>query len=81
MYMVITLKNAWSIGIILYLRNTYMYLQTLFTGSQEDHEVIPIYVYLCDFAKSCLLSFCLNTGIARVQASVVGKKPGGLPSC
>ena len=50
-----------------------MYLQTLFTGSQEDHEVIPIYIYLCDFAKSCLLSFRLNTGIARVQASVVGK--------
>ena len=47
MYMVITLKNAWSIGIILYLRNTYMYLQTLFTGSQEDHEVIPIYIYIC----------------------------------
>ena len=38
-----------------------------------------IYIYLCDFAKSCLLSFRLNTGIARVQASVVGKKPGGLP--
>ena len=37
--------------------------------------------YLCDFAKRCPLSFCLNTGIARVQASVAGKKPGGLPSC
>lgn len=58
-----------------------MYLQTLFTGSQEDHEVIPIYIYPCDFAKSCLLSFRLNTGIARVQASVVRKKPGGLASC
>ena len=35
--------------------------------------------YLCDFAKRCPLSFRLNTGI--VQASVAGKKPGGLPSC
>ena len=36
---------------------------------------------LCDFAKRCPLSFCLNTGIARVQASVAGKKPEGLLSC
>ena len=42
---------------------------------------IYIYIYLCDFAKRCLLSFRLNTGIARVQASVAGKKTGGLPSC
>ena len=48
MYTVITLKTPQSIGIILYLKNTYMYLHTQFTGSQEDHEVIPI--YLCDFA-------------------------------
>ena len=39
------------------------------------------HIYLCDFAKRCLLSFRLNTGIARVQASVVAKKPGGLASC
>ena len=31
--------------------------------------------YLCDFAKQCPLSFCF------VQASVAGKKLGGLPSC
>ena len=33
-----------------------------------------IYIYVCDFAKRCPLSFRLNTGIARVQASVAGKK-------
>ena len=32
-----------------------------------------MYVCLCDFAKRCPLSFCLNTGIARVQGSVAGK--------
>ena len=36
------------------------------------------YVYLCGFAKRCPISFRLNTG---VQASVAGKKPGGLLSC
>ena len=35
-------------------------------------------LYLCDFAKRCPLSFRLNTGIARVQASVAGKKIRGL---
>ena len=34
-------------------------------------------LYLCDFAKRCPLSFRLNTGIARVQASVAGKKTQG----
>ena len=29
---------------------------------------------MCDFAKRCPLSFRLNTVIARVQASVAGKK-------
>ena len=38
-------------------------------------------VCMCDFAKRCPLGFRLNTGIARVQANVAGKKPGGLPSC
>ena len=33
------------------------------------------YIYLCNFAKRCPPSFRLNTGIARVQASVAGKKP------
>ena len=33
-------------------------------------------LYLCDFAKRCPLSFRLNTGIARVQASVAGKNQG-----
>ena len=33
-------------------------------------------VYLCDFAQGCPLSFRLNTGIARVQASVAGKNQG-----
>ena len=32
---------------------------------------------VCDFTKRCLLSFRLNTGIARVQASVFGKKTRG----
>ena len=86
MYTVITLKNASKHGhypIFKKYIHAYMYLHTLFTGSQEDHEVIHIYIYiyLCDFAKSCLLSFRLNTGIARVQASVVRKEPGGLVSC
>ena len=40
-----------------------------------------LYIYLCDFAKRCPLSFCSNTGIACVQASVAGKKLGDLPSC
>ena len=31
-------------------------------------------VCLCDFAKRCSLSFRLNTGITRVQASVAEKK-------
>ena len=35
-------------------------------------------VYLCDFAKRCPISFRLNTGIARVQAGVAGKKTTGL---
>ena len=43
--------------------------------------IFYILVYLCDFAKRCPLSFRLNTGDARVQASVAGKKPGGLASC
>ena len=34
-------------------------------------------ICLCDFAKRCLLSFRLNTGIAHVQASVFGKKTRG----
>ena len=34
-------------------------------------------LYLCDFAKRCPLRFRLNTGIARVQASVAGKKNHG----
>ena len=38
-------------------------------------------VCLSDFAKRCPLSFGLKTGIAHVQASVDGKKPGGLLSC
>ena len=33
-----------------------------------------MYIYLCDFAKRCPLSFGLNTGLARVQASVAEKK-------
>ena len=37
--------------------------------------------FLCDFAKRCLLSFRLNTGIALVQASEAGKNPEGLSSC
>ena len=32
---------------------------------------------VCDFTKRCLLSFRLNTGIARVQASVFGEKNRG----
>ena len=36
---------------------------------------------VCDFTKRCLLSFRLNTGIARVQASVFGEKTGGITSC
>ena len=45
-----------------------------------DLENIYIYIYLCDFAKRCPLSFCLNvTGIARVQARVQGReKTSGL---
>ena len=35
---------------------------------------IYIYIYLCDFAKRCPLSFRLNTDITRVQASVAAKK-------
>ena len=42
---------------------------------------IYINIYLCDFDKRCPLGFRLNTGIARVQASVAGKKRGGLLSC
>ena len=33
-------------------------------------------ILLCDFAKRRPLSFRLNTGIARVQASVAGKNHG-----
>ena len=40
--------------------------------------IFYILVYLCDFAKRCPLSFRLNTGDARVQASVVRKKTRGL---
>ena len=36
---------------------------------------------VCDFTKRCLLSFRLNTDIARVQASVFGEKTGGITSC
>ena len=32
------------------------------------------FIYLCDFTKRCLLSFCLNTVIARHQARVAEKK-------
>ena len=39
---------------------------------------IYIYIYLCDYANRCPQSFCLNTGIARVQASVARKKTRGL---
>ena len=41
---------------------------------------IYLYIYLCDFAKRCPLSFRLNvTGIARVQARVQGReKTSGL---
>ena len=39
--------------------------------------IFYILKYLCDFAKRCPLSFLLNTGIARVQASVAGKKKQG----
>ena len=35
-------------------------------------------IYLSAFAKRCPLTFHLNTGITRVQASVAGKKPRGL---
>ena len=39
-------------------------------------------IYICViFAKTYPLRFRLNTGITRVQASVAGKKPGGLASC
>ena len=39
---------------------------------------ILMFICLCDFAKRCQLSFRLNTGIARVQASLAGKKTRGL---
>ena len=37
-----------------------------------------LHIYQCDFAKRCPLSFRLNTGIVRVQASAAGTKPRGL---
>ena len=39
-------------------------------------KAIQTNLYLCDFAKRCPLSFRLNTGIARVQASVAEKTQG-----
>ena len=36
--------------------------------------IFYVLIDLCDFAKRCPLSFRLNTGIARVQASVAEKK-------
>ena len=36
--------------------------------------IFYVHIDLCDFAKRCPLSFRLNTGIGRVQASVAGKK-------
>ena len=58
-------RSIWKIYIYIYL---YIYIY------------IYIYIYLCDFAKRCPLSFCLNvTGIARVQARVQGReKTSGL---
>ena len=38
--------------------------------------IFYVLIGLCDFAKKCPLSFRLNTGIGRVQASVAGKKQG-----
>ena len=38
--------------------------------------IFYVLIDLCDFAKRCPLSFRLNTGIGRVQASVAGKKQG-----
>ena len=38
--------------------------------------IFYVHIDLCDFAKRCPLSFRLNTGIGRVQASVAGKKQG-----
>ena len=35
--------------------------------------IIFQHIYLCDFAKRCLLSFRLNTGITLVQCSVAAK--------
>ena len=47
--------------------------------------LLGIYIYLCDFAKRCPLSFRLNMDITRVQASVAAKKKnkkkGSLSSC
>ena len=36
---------------------------------------------LCDFTKRCLLSFCWNTVIARVLASVAEKKKKRQEAC
>ena len=38
--------------------------------------IFYVLIDLCDFAKRCPLSFRLNTGIARVQASVAEKNQG-----
>ena len=47
----------------------------------RNSPVVTNNIYLCDFANRSLLSFRLNTGITRVEASVAGKKPEGLASC
>ena len=45
-----------------------------YDGSEEVKFVRKkYYIYLCDFAKRCLLSFHLDMGFAQVQASVAGK--------
>ena len=57
------------------------YAHTPLRTAEIWENYIYMYTYLCDFAKRCPLSFRLNTGDARVQASVDGKKPEGLASC
>ena len=55
---------------------------TNFTGAiissfKNLYFLISDHLYLCDFAKRCLLSFHLNMGITCVQAGVAGKKAAG----
>ena len=52
-----------------------------YDGSEEVKFMQKKYLYICDFAKRCLLSFHLNMGFAHVQASVARKKLEGLLSC